>query len=28
VVKKGVPPLYGPDEALLDLSLIELLVSR
>jgi predicted dehydrogenase len=28
VVKKGVPPLYGPDEALLDLQLIEAIVAR
>ena len=28
VVKKGVPPLYGPNEALLDLTLIESIVSR
>ena len=28
VVKKGVQPLYGPDEALLDLTLIESIVAR
>jgi len=28
VVKKGIPPLYGPGEALLDLTLIESIVAR